>query len=212
MTKRDLAAALVAASLLIGPAVSAQWRPGGRMRIILLVDSSTTVSTMITHFRAGLADFLDELPGDPEIAVVTTGGQLRLRVGPTSDRAALLAAARAFSSDGGGNSLLETLIEADQRFLKSAPDRRPVFVILTTDNASGLGDVRVDAYNKFLDGFLARGGRAHAIVVRQLASGMTSRIVENLTTNTGGFFEAVGLPNPVPKIMRTLAGYVAADQ
>jgi len=203
---------VAAAVFLIGQAPSAQRGPGGPMRIILLVDSSAAVSSMIPQFRAGLADFLDELPGDPQIAIVTTGGQLRLRVGPTSDRTALEAAARNFNFDGGGNSLLDTLLECDQRFLKSAPDRRPVFVILTTDNGAGLGDVRVDAYNKFVDGFLARGGRAHGIIVRGVNSGMTSRIVENLVNNSGGFFETVGLATPVPKVMRTLAGYVAADQ
>src|SRR5258705_2680331 len=80
MTKRARAVVVVAALFLIGQAPSAQRGPGGPMRIILLVDSSAAVSSMIPQFRAGLADFLDELPGDPQIAIVTTGGQLRLRV------------------------------------------------------------------------------------------------------------------------------------
>ena len=74
MTKRARAAVVVAAVFLIGQAPSAQRGPGGPMRIILLVDSSAAVSSMIPQFRAGLADFLDELPGDPQIAIVTTGG------------------------------------------------------------------------------------------------------------------------------------------
>ena len=61
MTAR--ARVLVALLLLIGPAVVAQMRPGGQMRIILVVDSSSTIMPMITDFRAGLAAFLETLPG-----------------------------------------------------------------------------------------------------------------------------------------------------
>ena len=182
------------------------------MRIVVIVDSSSAVANMIPLFRAGLNDFLDAVPGDPEIAIISTGGQLRIRVAPTNDRAKLHAVANGFTSDGGANALLDTLLEADKRLLRSAPDRRPVFVILTTDQGATLGEPRVQAYNVFLNDFLARGGRAHAVIVRGVNSGVTSRIVENLTDNTGGFFEAVGLANPVPKMMKTLAGYVAADQ
>jgi hypothetical protein len=133
-------------------------------------------------------------------------------VPPTTDRVKLLAAASSFSSDGGGNSLIDTLIEADRRFLKSAPDRRSVFVILTTDSGANPGDVRIDAYNRFADDFQARRGRAHALVIRGVNSGIVTQVAENLANNTGGYCEMVNLPTAVPKMMRTLAEYVAADQ
>ena len=213
MTKCLLTAVLAAVSLTAGsPAALGQWRPGGPMRIVLLVDSSSAVSTMINPFRAGLNDFLDALPGEPEIAIVSSGGQLRIRVGPTTDRLKLHAAARAFASDGGANAFLDTLLEADRRLLKNAPERRSVFVILATDMGTTLGDVRTDTYAKFVDGFVARGGRAHALIVRGVNTGVTIRIAENLVNNTGGFFESVGIASAVPKVMRTLADYVAADQ
>jgi len=100
------------------------------------VDSSTTVSTMVPQFRAGLNAFLDALPGDPEIALISTGGQIRIRVPPTTDRDRLHKAANAFTSDGGGNSFLDTLLEADKRFLQVGGRYRPVFVILMTDGLS----------------------------------------------------------------------------
>ena len=211
MIKR-LPAALLIVALLAGPTALAQRGPGGQMRIVLLVDSSSAVASMLTQFRAGLNGFLDALPGEPEIVIISTGGQLRIRVGPTSDRLKLHAAASGFASDGGGNMLLDTLLEADQRFLKSTPDRRSVFVILTTDVNSAIGDLRTDLYNRFLENFLTRGGRAHAIVIRGMNSGVTSQIAENLAHNTGGFFEIVEIANAVPKLMKTLADYVAADQ
>lgn len=215
MTKRLRAAVLVflvAVFVLIGSPAFAQWTPGAQMRIVLLVDSSSAISPVLTEFRAGLNAFLEALPGEPEIAIISTGGQLRIRMEPTSDRMKLRAAATSFSSDGGANMLLDAMIEADRRFLKSAADRRPVFVILTTDAAATVGGTRYDMYNRFLDDFLMRGGRAHAIVVAGLNRGATTQIADNLVHNTDGFYEIVAIANAVPKLMTTLAAYVAADQ
>jgi hypothetical protein len=143
------------------------------MRIVLLVDSSATITPMITDFRAGLAAFLDTLPGDPEIAVISTGSQMRVRVQPTTDRVKLRAAASSFSSDGGGNSLLDSLLEADQRLLKNV-ERRSVFVILTSDGG-GVGTVTPARINvsqtSAVDDFIARSGRAHAVVVGSVNRG-----------------------------------------
>ncbi len=205
---------LVAVLVLTGPALVAQIRPSGQMRIVLLVDSSSTIAPMITDFRAGLAAFLDTLPGDPEIALISTGSQMRVRVQPTTDRVKLRAAASSFSSDGGGNSLLDSLLEADQRFLKNVAERRSVFVILTSDSG-GSGTVtpaRVNVYNKWVDDFIARSGRAHAVVVGSVNRGVTTQIAQNLARNTGGFYESIVIGNAIPKLMITMAEYVAADQ
>ncbi len=205
-------AAVAAVCLTAGPPVHGQWRPGGQQRIVLLVDSSSAIAPMLTSFRGGLKDFLDALPSGPEIAIVSTGGQFRMRVGPTSDREKLLAGAATFASDGGANSFLDTMIEADRRLLKSVPDRRAVFVILTTDGGDAIGEVNIDSYNKFAADFQKRGGRAHAIVVHGVRTGVTTRIAENLAQNTGGYYDTAGLASAVPRLMKTMADYVAADQ
>lgn len=213
MHRRVFAAAAAAWLLALGSAGEAQWRPGGVMRIVLLVDSSSSVAPMITPMRAGLNAFLDGLPpSEAEIVFISTGGQLRVRVPPTSDRDKIREAVNRFASDGGANSFLETLLESDERFLRKADDRRSVFVILTTDAGIGINQVRTDAYNKFARDFIQRGGRAHAIVVRGLNTGSTSIIAENLTENTGGFYDAINVASAIPKVMRTLTEYVAADQ
>jgi hypothetical protein len=173
---------IAAAVVLLGCSTSlAQSTVAGPMRIVLVVDSSSAISPLLTPFRAGLNSFLDALPGDPQIAIVSTGGQLRVRIAPTTDRQKLHAAANGFAPDGGANTLLDTLLEADKRFLKTAPDRRPVFVILTTDQNATSSELRTDLYNKFMADFLARSGRAHAIVVRGANTGATTQIAENFT-------------------------------
>ncbi|MGC4082980.1 MAG: hypothetical protein QM736_12950 [Vicinamibacterales bacterium] len=182
------------------------------LRVVLLVDSSTNMSTMLTEFRAGLHTFIDAVPEDVEITIISTGGQLRIRVPPTLDRRKLHDAAGRFASDGGANSFLDTMLESDQRFLRSAPDRRGVFVIVTTDPPS-IGDPPLYRYNQFVNDFLRRRGRAHAIVIRTGAqlSGFASAVLENLTSNTDGLFTVMAVSNSLSTRMKELAEQVAAQ-
>lgn len=211
MRKLRCAACVVAVLLAVGPSgTHAQLQRPGQLRIVMLVDSSTTVSQMVPQFRAGMRAFLDELPGTPEIALISTGGQIRIRVPPTTDRERLHKAFNSFAADGGGNSFLETLLEADQRFLVNS-GRRPVFVAMMTDGTEARGDARVDRYNDWLELFLARDGRAHGVVVSGARHGFTSELLMNLTKNTGGFYEALTVPNALPDRMKVLAAMVAAD-
>jgi len=182
---------------------------GRPVRIVLLVDSSTAVAVMLNQFRAGLNAFIDAAPEDAEIAFITTGGQIRIRTQPTSDRQKLHKAASGFASDGGANAFLETMIESDQRFLKKAPDRRPVFVILTSDNGSSRGEPRLDDYNKFVNDFLQRRGHAYGIVVRGSGIGPTSDIVSNLTKNTDGTYDVINTANSLPDKMKAIAARIA---
>jgi hypothetical protein len=198
-----LAAAPAATQLILSP------KP---LRIVLLVDSSSEVSSMINPFRAGLKAFLDGVPETSEIAFITTGGQIRVRAQPTSDKDKLQKAAGTFAQDGGANAFLDTMLESDQRFLKKATDRRQVFVILTTDNGAGRGEPRIDDYNKFMNDFLRRGGLAYGVVVHTGGGGMsaTSDIIDNLTSNTNGTYDAINAATAVPDKMKAIAVLLSA--
>jgi len=193
--------------------VRTQVPPGTPLRIILLVDSSSAVSPMVTPFRAGLRGFLAQLPGDSEIAFVTTGGSLRIRVAPTRDRRRLEDAVDRFASDGGGNALVSALPEADARLFKTALDKRPVFVVLSSDINSTTAEQGLARYDRLRADFVSRGGRAHAVIVTSgNNSGLPTLVAEDLVEITGGFFETVLTASAVPAVMETIAAYVAADQ
>ena len=211
MRRRLFVLALVAAWL---PCASARAQVGERapLRVVVFVDSSEAMVPYLNQFRASLAQFLEALPGEPEVVLGSIGGQFRVRAGPTADRSKVTEAAARFTSDHNGNTLLESLIEADRRFLQKAPDRRPVLVILTTDMGGNVGEGRIEAYNRFMNDFVARGGRAHAVVIRGQDDGVTTRIAENLVRNTGGFYEAVIAATAAPKLMALVAKYVGADE
>ena len=210
MLKRFCAGVGVAVLLGAVTLASAQRRGPGPLRIVMLVDSSGTVAQMLPQFRAGMTAFLDALPGSPEIALISTGGQLRVRVPPTTDRERLHKAINSFAADGGGNSFLDTMLEADRRFLVNAGERRPVFVILMTDGTMNRGDARVDQYNDWVGTFLRRGGRAHGIVVRGINSGITTELLMNLTSNTNGTYDAINAPTAVPDKMKAIAVLLSA--
>jgi hypothetical protein len=180
------------------------------MRIVLLVDSSGSTAPMLNHFRAGLTTFFDTLPPEHEVAFITSGGQIRIRAQPTTDRARLKAEAGRFSSDGGANSLIDTLLESDRRFLRPVP-QWPVFVILTTDNNESRGTPRIEEYNRFMDDFLMRGGNAHGIIVKGPSNGLISDITENLIQNTGGIVAGINQSTAVESQLKTIAERLAAD-
>ena len=180
------------------------------MRIVLLVDSSSAVGKMLNHFRAGLNTFFDTLGPEHEVVFITTGGQTRIRVQPTSDRAALKAAADRFASDGGANAFVETLLESDRRFLRPVT-QWPVIVFVTTDNGFATQNPRVTEYNAFIQSLMQRGGSAHGIVIKGAASGNIAYVAENLVLNTRGIHKVVNQSTAVEADLKTIAERLTAD-
>jgi hypothetical protein len=181
------------------------------MRIVLMVDSSTPVGPMMNNFRIALNAFIDELPETEEVAFISSGGQIRVRLPPSTDRARLRAEVARFASEGGANAFLDTLLEADTRFLKPAGGQWPAFVIVTTDNGEGRREPNVDDYNKFMNDFLARGGTAHAVIVQGKQTGAVSDIVANLVDNVGGIRFTIVADSNLPARLREIANRLADD-
>jgi hypothetical protein len=84
--------------------------------------------------------------------------------------------------------------------------------MLMTDNGAFRSEPRVDEYNRFMNQFVDRGGRAHAIVVTTIANGITVTLLRNLTSNTNGFYDAIAVPNPLAARMKSLVDVLALDQ
>ena len=181
------------------------------MRIVLMVDSSTPVAPMINNFRTALNAFVDELPEVEEVVFISSGGQIRVRAQANAGRDKLRAEVARFASEGGANAFLDTMLEADKRFLKTAPGQWPAFVIVTTDNGDGTREPNVDDYNKFMNDFLARGGVAHAVIVQGKRTGSTTDIIANLVDNTGGVRHTIVTEHSLPARLREIADRLADD-
>jgi Mg-chelatase subunit ChlD len=181
------------------------------LRIVLLVDSSTSMDPMMSTFRDALNGFVDAVPPEHEIAFISTGGQLRVRTPPTRDRQLLKTEITRFASGGGANAFLDSMIEADRRFLASAPGQWPVIVIVTTDKGENRREFDLNRYNIFMNGFVARGGAAHAIIVRGQEVGPVTDLAQNLVENTRGMHGAINTHTTLPEQLAAIAERVTAD-
>jgi hypothetical protein len=186
-------------------------RAAAPMRIALVVDSSNAMVSLLNNLRAGLRTFLDELPGEHEISFITTGGQIRIRQAPTADRQKLKTAVGLLASDGGANSLIETMMETERRFLNSAPGQWPILVIVTTATAATAGEPNLNRVERFISNFIERGGTAHAIVLHPRAGGITTEFVMNVVEHTGGYYESMTIANVLPEKMKNLAAHIDAN-
>jgi len=182
------------------------------MRIALMLDTSDAAATALTHMRAGAAAFLDALPPEDEVILITTGRQMRVRVQPTTDRRKLKDAAGALFTDGAGTVLMDGLLEIDDRFFKKGDDRWPVIVLFTSDGTEASTGSREKEFMKWAPLLATRGITVHALVFKTpKGSGMPEIVAENLTQNTGGHYDVMNTTMGLPDKMKALGEKLALD-
>ncbi len=184
------------------------------MKIALIVDNSGAVANSLTALRDGLLTFLDELPAKHEIGLFTIGGQVRQRVGFTTDREALAAQVdRLFAENNTTAVLIDGLLETwDRRF--DAEDAWPVFVLVVYDGPEA-SNLRERKFNEFQREPMARGATAHSILVSthihtHSGGGLQTIVSVNLAENTGGVHTSLAAPTALPKGLTELARTMAA--
>jgi hypothetical protein len=182
------------------------------MRIALMLDTSDAAAPALTNVRAGAQAFLDALPPEDEVILITTGRQLRVRVPPSTDRKKLKDSAAGLFSDGAGTVLMDGLLEIDDRFFKKADDRWPVIVIFTSDGTESSQGAREKEFLKWSPMLGPRGFSVHAFVLKTpKGSGMPEIVAENLTKNTGGRYDVMNTSTALPEKMKTLGEQLALD-
>jgi hypothetical protein len=62
-----------------------------------------------------------------------------------------------------------------------------------------------------MNSFLQRGGIADAVLVKGRETGMVTDIAINLTSNTGGKYDALATPNGVPDKLKAAGQRIAAE-
>jgi hypothetical protein len=182
------------------------------MRIALMLDTSDAAASALTHVRAGAAAFLDALPPEDEVILITTGRQMRVRVPPTTDRKKLKDTAAGLFTDGAGTVLMDGLLEIDDRFFKKADDRWPVIVLFTSDGTESSTGSREKEFMKWSPLLRARGITVHSFVLKTpKGSGMPEIVAENITNNSGGRYDVMNTTTALPEKMKTLGEELAKD-
>ena len=186
------------------------------MRIALMLDTSAGTAPALNHMRAAVAGFLDALPPDDEVVLITTGRQVRVRLGPTTDRQKLKDMAASLFNDGGGTVLMDGLLEIDERFFRKAEMRWPVFVIFTSDGNEVSGGGRENEFRKWALALGGSGINAHALVLKMAkgrdlpeASGIPEIVAENVAQNTGGEYDVMNTTAVLADKMKALAQTLA---
>jgi len=186
------------------------------MRIALMLDTSEAAAPSVTHLRSGLVLFLDALPPDDEVMLVTTGRQVRVRTPPTTDREKLKALAAGLFADGGSTRLMDGLLEVDERFFRKAEGRWPVFVLFTSDGSETSAGAREGEFTKWTLVLGPRGITAHALVLKSFkargvpeAIGIPEIVAENIAQNTGGVYEVMNTTTGLPDRMKALGETLA---
>jgi len=142
------------------------------MRVALMLDTGDGMDKALNHLRAGVTEFADALPPPHEILIVSTGRQVRVRVQPTTDRRKIDDAAAGLFLDGGGTPLMDGLIDIDERFMRKAEDRWPVFVIVTSDGTESSSGANEKKFNAWLAACRRTRSRSSIVVA---ASARSSR-------------------------------------
>ena len=182
------------------------------MRIVLLCDSGTSMSPILNTYRVALNGFVDLLPPEFEVAFVSSGGQIRVRTQPSTDREKLRAEIARFVPEGGANAFFETLLESDQRFLQKSAEKWPVFVVVGADTDTRT-EPDVVRYNTFMNNFLSRGGAAHVVMFASASKrvGAISDIASNLVQNTNGLYFPIVTESALPDKLKTIAERLVED-
>ncbi|HEY2153794.1 MAG TPA: VWA domain-containing protein [Vicinamibacterales bacterium] len=198
---------LLVAMLTFGPALSASMP----MRIALMVDTSAATSSSITLIREGVVAFLDALPPEHEVLLVSTGRRTQVRVPPTTDRKKLKDSARGLSNDNGPTPLIDGLLEIDGRFLRKATGQWCVFVVITGDGSESSTGTDEQAFNRWLTEVAKRGVSASAIVLKASGTGLPELVASTLVKATGGHYNVMSNGSGLPDAMKQLANELAYD-
>lgn len=187
------------------------------MRIALIVDTSQEASKAVSMIRSALHAFVDGLPPQDEVVIMSAGRQARVRVPPTADRAALKTALDGLNSDGGGAVLLDALRESWSRFLRDAENRWPVFVAVGTDGLDNSSTNNAQLLT-FIGEMQRAAANAHVVLLASSQTGTDTRAFTvlqaslNLTSYTGGHYESLAASSALPDRLKKLAEEIAAQQ
>jgi Mg-chelatase subunit ChlD len=181
------------------------------MRIAIMVDTSDAAAPALNHLRASLVAFADAIAPQHELMLVSMGRQVRVRVQPTTDRKKFKDAASALFPDGGGEPLMDALLETDDRFMRKAEDRWPVFVIVTADGTEASAGAHEKKFNDWVVALPSRGIAAHAVVVKYRGGALPEIVANHVALTAGGVYEYINTSNSLPEKLKAIADQVSRD-
>jgi hypothetical protein len=211
MGKSLFAIALCTFALAGASPAAAQEGPqaGDPMRIAILVDNSQTPLEPLPQIRRGLQQFVSALPPNHELMLVTTGGQMNVRVQPTRDYLEIQEAVGEINfMRSMGNALIGSIHEVYDRYLRTVERRFPMIVIVSTDGQDMSQRVTDKSVNEMLQGLTKTGVMVNAVLLTSTGTSLIRNITLEMIKRTGGAYESATIATALPARMKVMAGRI----
>jgi hypothetical protein len=181
-------------------------------RIALLVDNGDEAVGVLKPLRTGLQAFIDGIPAQDEVAILTFGRQIEIRTAPTTDRRRLRQVAASITADyGSGTALVESLLQAHRQFTRGPGSRWPVFVIVTADHAE-ISRQKQTEFNAFVSELQQTQATVYAVLFSADRGLLTATVTSDLVRNTRGLRLASSSAADLPLNLDAIAHRISADQ
>lgn len=185
-------------------------QPGDPMRIVILVDNSQTSFDALPQIRRGLQQMVNDLPPNHELMLVTTGGQMNIRVQPTRDYLEIQEAIGEINRmPSGGNAMIGSVQEIYARFLRTVERRYPMLVVISADAFDSSQRVTDKSVNEMLQGLTKSGVLVNAVLLTSTGTSLIRNLTLEMIKRTGGAYESATIATALPGRMKVMAGRIA---
>jgi hypothetical protein len=161
------------------------------MKVVLAIDNGRALNNVLVHVRAEAKSFLNTLPTNIEVALVTSAPVPRFVMKSTMDRAALLKAVDSISPDSAPARSIEAVQDVASSWKKAKGD---LVLVLFGSTYSPEVVQRAD-FEEARNQLLAQRAVVHAVMLApsDATEGEAQRILlQGITSATRGRFELIG--------------------
>lgn len=195
------------------------------IKVTIAVDNGLESADALAHYRTGLTGFVEALPADVEVTLITTAPQPRTVVKPTTDRMQLLRGINGFAPESARPRFSDAVVEYSQRLQKEAKDKKaasyvPVMVMVSTA-AIETRSYEPDDIQKAVMYLMTRHAKVNAIIASTRTGAVAlpdtdvtqqSSVALPTTKATGGRFETLAAANRLATLLPEWGHDLAALQ
>ena len=181
------------------------------MRIIMFVDNSDPTAPATNPLRAGVTQFIDAIPPEHELMLMTISRNLQVRVQPTMDHKRMTDGAKLIFGESNAPSVLfNGLQEAFTRFARDVKDRWLIFMVVTFNGPEN-SNLNPKQLEQFVDALRARPVVVYGVNVTPRGPAVQTTVLTHLAESTGGAIETISIPTALPDKMKTIADRIVRD-